>query len=79
MQPTPLRQITYQLQDEQKRFNLKNIEPELVLSCLIHATGWANAPRWGEGRSPPTTPIYAPKALGKPPCRGSHHPSSVFH
>jgi hypothetical protein len=23
----------------------------LVLSCLIHAASWANAPRWGEGRS----------------------------
>jgi hypothetical protein len=52
---------------------------QLVLSCLIHATGWANAPRWGEGRPPPATPVYAPKGLGKPPCRGSHHPSSVFH
>jgi hypothetical protein len=36
------------------------------------------SPCWGEGRSSPTTPIYAPKSLGKPPCRGSHHPSSVF-
>jgi hypothetical protein len=35
----------------------------LVLSCLIHAASWANAPRWGEGRSSPTTPIYAPKSL----------------
>jgi hypothetical protein len=38
---------------------------ELVLSCLIHAASWANAPRWGEGRSSPTTPIYAPKSPGK--------------
>jgi hypothetical protein len=38
----------------------------LVLSCLIHAASWAYAPRWGEGRSSPTTPIYAPKSLGVP-------------
>jgi hypothetical protein len=44
----------------------------LVWSCLIHAASWANAPRWGEGRSYPTTPIYAPKSLGDT-CR-SHHP-----
>jgi hypothetical protein len=36
----------------------------------------------GGGRAappPPPTPIYAPKGLGKPPCRGSHYPSSGFH
>jgi hypothetical protein len=27
------------------------------VSCLTHATGWANAPRWGKGRSSPTTPM----------------------
>jgi hypothetical protein len=31
-----------------------------VLSCLIHATGWANAPRWGEGRPPPHHPNICP-------------------
>jgi hypothetical protein len=30
------------------------------LSCLIHAASWANAPRWGEGRSSPTAPVCAP-------------------
>jgi hypothetical protein len=44
---------------------------QLVLSCLLHAASWANAPRWGEGRSSPTTPIHAPKSPGKPPCRTS--------
>jgi hypothetical protein len=68
----------------QKDSRLKDRTPlprgsHAVLSCLIHAASRANAPRWGEGRSSPTTPIYAPKSLGKPPCRGSHHPSSVFH
>jgi hypothetical protein len=40
------------------------------LSCLVlpyTRPSWANAPRWGEGRSSPTTPIYAPKGLGKRP------------
>jgi hypothetical protein len=40
------------------------IVKSLVLSCLIHATRWANAPRWGEGRSPPTTPIYLNQDMG---------------
>jgi hypothetical protein len=50
----------------------------LVLSCLIHAASWANAPRWGEGRSSPATPIYAPKGLGKPPCPVSGLASPEF-
>jgi hypothetical protein len=52
-----------------------------VLPCLIHATGWANAPRWGEGPpSPPppptTTPIYAPRDM---PRRGPQPPSMYEH
>jgi hypothetical protein len=37
---------------KRRKFNL-SVRPEisLVLSCLIHGTGWASVPRWGEGRS----------------------------
>jgi hypothetical protein len=50
-----------------------------VLSCLIHATGWADAPRWGKGRSSPDHPnkkvmrceVFATCLINAEPCRPS--------
>jgi hypothetical protein len=47
--PAPLLSAQYRLQligiETQAFFFFSRLGP-----CLIHATGWANAPRWGEGR-----------------------------
>jgi hypothetical protein len=51
--------------------------PCLVLSYTRHWLGECSA--LGGGTVPPPPPpytIYAPKGLGEPPCRGSHHGGS---
>ena len=50
----------------------------LVLSCLIHATGWANAPRWGEGRPHPHHPNICPEGPWQAPVSGLASPEFGF-
>jgi hypothetical protein len=65
------------LRERRRRLRGGTPKTNLFLAFLIHALGWADAPRCGTPPSPvtpPITPVHAPRALWRVPVSGLASP-----